>query len=44
MPEMDGMEATMAIREEEKTSGDHQTVIALTAHAMGTVVGVERSE
>jgi two-component system, sensor histidine kinase and response regulator len=24
----------MAIREEEKASGEHQTVIALTAHAM----------
>jgi signal transduction histidine kinase/DNA-binding response OmpR family regulator len=34
MPEMDGMEATEAIREEEKTSGEHQPIIALTAHAM----------
>jgi signal transduction histidine kinase/DNA-binding response OmpR family regulator len=34
MPEMDGMEATAAIREEEKSSGEHQMVIALTAHAM----------
>jgi two-component system sensor histidine kinase/response regulator len=34
MPEMDGMEATAAIREEEKASGEHQPIIALTAHAM----------
>jgi signal transduction histidine kinase/DNA-binding response OmpR family regulator len=34
MPEMDGMEATAAIREEEKRSGEHVPVIALTAHAM----------
>jgi CheY-like chemotaxis protein len=34
MPEMDGMEATAAIREEEKRSGGHVPVIALTAHAM----------
>jgi len=34
MPEMDGMEATAAIREEEKASGEHQMIIALTAHAM----------
>jgi len=34
MPDMDGMEATAAIREEEKASGEHQMVIALTAHAM----------
>jgi two-component system sensor histidine kinase/response regulator len=31
---MDGLEATTAIREKEKTSGLHQAVIALTAHAM----------
>ncbi len=34
MPEMDGIEATLAIREREKTSGNHQPIIALTAHAM----------
>jgi CheY-like chemotaxis protein len=34
MPEMDGVAATLAIREKEKNTGLHQTVIALTAHAM----------
>jgi PAS domain S-box-containing protein len=34
MPEMDGFEATAAIREIEKTSGNHLPVIAMTAHAM----------
>jgi len=34
MPEMDGLEATAAIREKEKKSGLHQAIIALTAHAM----------
>jgi signal transduction histidine kinase/DNA-binding response OmpR family regulator len=34
MPEMDGFAATAAIREMEKSGGRHQTVIALTAHAM----------
>jgi two-component system, sensor histidine kinase and response regulator len=34
MPEMDGMEATTAIREKEKGTGAHQRIIALTAHAM----------
>jgi signal transduction histidine kinase/CheY-like chemotaxis protein len=34
MPEMDGMEATAAIREEEKRSGEHVSIFALTAHAM----------
>jgi signal transduction histidine kinase/CheY-like chemotaxis protein len=34
MPEMDGLEATAAIREKEKSSGVHQPIIALTAHAM----------
>jgi CheY-like chemotaxis protein len=36
MPEMDGLQATVALREKEKDKGDgfHQPVIALTAHAM----------
>ena len=34
MPEMDGLEATMAIREQEKTSGAHMPIIAVTACAM----------
>jgi signal transduction histidine kinase/DNA-binding response OmpR family regulator len=34
MPEMDGLEATAAIRNKEKLSGHHQAVIALTAHSM----------
>ena len=34
MPEMDGLEATAAIRKMEEGSGKHQTVVALTAHAM----------
>jgi PAS domain S-box-containing protein len=36
MPEMDGLQATVALREHEKEKGDgfHQPVIALTAHAM----------
>jgi CheY-like chemotaxis protein/HPt (histidine-containing phosphotransfer) domain-containing protein len=34
MPEMDGLSATAAIREWEKTSGTHIPVIAMTAHAM----------
>jgi PAS domain S-box-containing protein len=34
MPEMDGLEATAAIRQEEQGSGTHLPVIALTAHAM----------
>jgi signal transduction histidine kinase/CheY-like chemotaxis protein len=33
MPEMDGLEATARIREEEKASGRHVPIIALTAHA-----------
>jgi two-component system sensor histidine kinase/response regulator len=34
MPEMDGFEATAAIREREQESGGHIPLIAITAHAM----------
>lgn len=33
MPELDGLEATRKIREQEKTKGSHIPVVALTAHA-----------
>ena len=34
MPEMDGLEATRAIREEEASSGTHVPIVAMTAHAL----------
>ncbi len=34
MPEMDGMTATVKIREQEQVTGAHIPIIALTAHAM----------
>jgi CheY-like chemotaxis protein len=34
MPHKDGLEATVAIREAERTSGTHVPIVALTAHAM----------
>lgn len=36
MPEMNGLESVEAIRREEKKSGEHVPVIALTAHSMST--------
>ena len=34
MPEMDGLEATRTIRQQEKDSSGHVPIIAMTAHAM----------
>jgi CheY-like chemotaxis protein len=34
MPEMDGFEATAAIRLSERDTGKHQPIVAMTAHAM----------
>jgi CheY-like chemotaxis protein len=34
MPEMNGLEATAAIREKEKISGAHIPIIAMTANAL----------
>jgi CheY-like chemotaxis protein len=34
MPEMDGYEASMAIRQAERDTGGHVPIVALTAHAM----------
>ena len=34
MPELDGLDATKAIRERERTAGDHIPIVAMTAHAM----------
>jgi CheY-like chemotaxis protein len=34
MPDLDGIEATAAIREREKTTGTHTPIVALTAYTM----------
>jgi two-component system, sensor histidine kinase and response regulator len=34
MPEMNGLDATAAIRAKERQTGGHITIIAMTAHAM----------
>jgi CheY-like chemotaxis protein len=34
MPQMNGFQATAAIREKEKTTGEHVPIIAMTGYAM----------
>ncbi len=34
MPEMDGLQATIRIRDRERTTGQHIPILAMTAHAM----------
>jgi signal transduction histidine kinase/ligand-binding sensor domain-containing protein/ActR/RegA family two-component response regulator len=34
MPDLDGFQATAAIRDREKTTGGHLSIVALTAHAL----------
>jgi PAS domain S-box-containing protein len=34
MPELDGLETTLAIRRDERRTGRHMPIVALTAHAM----------
>jgi len=43
MPEMDGFEVAIHIREQEKTSGNHVPVIALTAYSLNAVYDKCRS-